>query len=195
MRFKETEIVTAKLKAFKVIGQTSVTKPQSTREHAPDGVDKVSLIIEALKSDWITRVAGYFMNHRDTSEYSILDSESKIQDLIYLQLINHIPDLHYEDPQSKTKGSISSTRIDFSSKTLNLGIEVKHAKGKHNAKQIESEISEDIVKYGKSRKFDLIIFFIYCYNYNFPNIDQFEKGFSDKQTINGFTYKTMCIIK
>jgi hypothetical protein len=195
MRFKETEIVTAKIKAFKVIGQTSVTKAQITKGQTPNGDDKVRLIIETLKSDWITKVAGYFMNNRDTSEYSILDSESKIQDLIYLQLISLIPDLHYEDPQSKTKGSISSTRIDFSSKTLNLGIEAKHAKGKHNAKQIESEISEDIVKYGKSRKFDLIIFFIYCYNYNFPSIDQFEYGFSDKQTINGFTFKTLCIIK
>lgn len=195
MKFKETELITSKIKILKDLGLLSEKTysnrllPTSDREYI------LTEIINELKSDWIYKVTGYFMNHRESNEYANLNFEDKVQDLTYIQLIKIISDLHYEDPQSKTKGSISHTRIDFSSNKLNLGIEIKHAKDKHNAKQIEAEISEDIVKYGKSKRFKTIIFFIYCYNYNFPNPIMFANDFTFKQTINDFLFETICIIK
>ena len=85
--------------------------------------------------------------------------------------------------------------MDLVSKGQGLIIEAKFASSKHSAKDIESEISEDIVKYGKLPDFNTIIFFIYCGNYTFPNQKEFELGFTDRHEIAGHKFRTYCIIK
>jgi len=193
--FEETKSIIKKLDDFKSLGLLKPKKYPDWNDLNIKSVVDTKSVIALLKSDWIYNVLGYFKNHRSSLPYSEIDDEYKVQDLIFMQLSTIIHDLHYENPQSKTTGSITSTRLDFSSESLNLNIEIKHASSKHKAKKVESEISEDIVKYGKQKKHKLIIFFIYSYNYQFPNAKGFEKGNTGKHSINGFEFETLCIIK
>ena len=189
----ETEIIVEKLSFFKkdnLINQKKIeTLPPILYS------DNINNVLLALRSNWIQDVAGYFSNCRSQSEYSKLNNEYKVQDLLYCQLCSILSDLQYEDPNSKTKGALTSTRIDFVSKSEKLFIEVKHASTKHTARKIESEISEDIIKYGKTGNFKYLIFFIYCNNYSFPNKQEFEQGFTGVQTIFDNNIETICIIK
>lgn len=193
--FEETNSIIKKIDDFKSLGLIKSKKDTDKNSLNINSSMDIHAVISLLKSDWIYNVLGYFKNHRSLLPYSEIDDEYKVQDLIFMQLSNVIPDLHYENPQNKTTGSITSTRLDFSSESFNLNIEIKHASSKHKAKKVESEIAEDIVKYGKLKKHKIIIFFIYSYNYQFPNAKGFESGNSGKQTINGFEFETLCIVK
>jgi len=155
----------------------------------------VKRLIELLRGDWLVSVVGYFINHRPASSYAKLDDEYKVQDLIYCLGLTQIPDLQYEDPQKKNIGALTSTRVDFSSIAAKLFLEIKLANSGHIAKKIEAEISEDIVKYGKQKTFQTLIFFIYCYDYSFPNPREFERGFTGTHTIEGHQFEAFCIIK
>jgi hypothetical protein len=95
----------------------------------------------------------------------------------------------------KNVGAITSTRVDFSSVTTQVFIEVKLASNRHDAKQVEKEISEDIVKYGRQRAFTALIFFVYCYDYAFPNPREFERGLTGLKVIDGHSFQTYCIVK
>jgi hypothetical protein len=152
-------------------------------------------LVALLRSDWILSVQGYFLNHRPDSAYAQLDDESKVQDLVYCLASSVIPDLHYEDPQRKARGALTSTRVDFSSRSASMLVEVKLATGKHQAKKVEAEISEDIVKYGRHRSFDILIFFVFCHSYAFPNPREFELGFTGSQQIGGHRFQTLCIVR
>lgn len=195
VKFEETKEIIRKLDDFKSLGIIRTKKDSKEKDLEILQSTDIKDVISVLNSDWIYNIIGYFKNHRPLLPYSEIDNEFKVQDLIYMQLSNIISDLHYENPQNKTIGSITSTRLDFSSEQLNLNIEIKHAHTKHKGKQVESEISEDLVKYGKLKKHKFIIFFIYSYNYHFPNAKEFEKGMTGKHSINGFNFETFCIIK
>jgi len=194
-KFEETKSIIEKLDDFKSLGLIKSKEKTDLNSLNILNTKDTKEVISLLKSDWIYNVIGYFKNHRSLLPYSEINDEYKVQDLIFMQLSSVITDLHYENPQNKTVGSLTSTRLDFSSELLNLNIETKHANSKHVAKKIESEISEDIVKYGKLQKHKFIIFFIYSYNYHFPNAKEFEKGNTGKHSINGFEFETFCIIK
>ena len=157
--------------------------------------DPLESLIKALKSDWILSVQGYFINHRPSSPYAQLDDEYKVQDLIFCLASSLVPDLHFENPRQKTTGALTSTRVDFSSQSRKMLLEVKLATDTHRAKKIESEMSEDIVKYGKRKLFDTLIFFIFCHKYTFPNRSQFETGFTGVQEIDGHRFQIICIVK
>ena len=195
VKFEETKTIIKKLDDFKSLGILGIKKDSKEEDLEIHKSIDIKDVIAVLNSDWIYNVIGYFKNHRSSLPYYEIDNEFKVQDLIYMQLSNIISDLHYENPQNKTIGGITSTRLDFSSELLNLNIEIKHAHSKHKAKQVESEISEDLVKYGKLKKHKFIIFFIYSYNYHFPNAKEFEKGMTGKHSINRFDFETLCIIK
>lgn len=192
IEFSETQSLIKILEEITLIKKEITIKPE---EPYPVHENKTVQLIKILKSDWINQVAGYFLNHRPDSYYTNLDNEFKIQDLVYVLATSIIPDLHYENPQSKTVGALTYTRIDFSSKNESLFLEIKHATDSHVAKKIESEISEDVVKYGKQGRFENLLFFIYCYNYHFPNARDFEKSFTGIQHISGNKINTNCVIK
>lgn len=157
--------------------------------------EALETLVALLRSDWILSVQGYFLNHRPGSPYAQLDDEYKVQDLVYCLASFIIPDLHYEDPQRKARGALTYTRVDFSSQSTRMLLEVKHATEKHQAKKVEAEISEDIVKYGRNKSFDVLIFFVFCHNYAFPNPREFELGFTGNQQIVGHSFRTVCIVK
>lgn len=162
-------------------------------QHETNPVEKV---IKLLRSDWFHSVRGYFRNHRPSSPYSKIEDEYHVQDLIYCLVLSIIPDLQYEDPQYKNIGAITSTRIDFYSLQEKLFLEVKFANSSHTAKKVESEISEDLVKYGRHDRFSTLIFFVYCADdYTFPSPREFERGFTSPQTISGHSFYSYCIVK
>ncbi len=160
---------------------------------AADGA--LERFLSLLKGDWMLSVVGYFSNHRPQLSYSQLDDEYKVQDLVYCLALAHFPDLQFENPHPKNIGAVASTRVDFSSTRTQLFIEVKLATSRHDGKQVEKEISEDIVKYGKQRTFKSLVFFVYCHNYTFPNPRDFERGFTGSKDIDGHSFQTYCIVK
>ena len=162
-------------------------------EKAEDEI--VVKLIDLLRGDWFLSTIGYFANHRQGLPYSRLDDEYKVQDLVYCLASTLVGDLQFENPQSKNVGSVTYTRVDFSSKKKRLFIETKLASSKHDAKQTEREISEDIMKYGRQPDFSTLVFFVYCYDYTFPNSREFERGFTGKKTIDGHEFQTFCIVK
>ena len=186
----ETEYVLKALDLFRDVGSTPKPLASDISEKHP-----IDAVLKLLKGHWFQSVVGYFVNHRAKSPFANIDDEYKVQDLLYCLLLTVLSDLQYEDPSGKPKGSLTSTRMDLVSKSQQLIIEAKFASSKHSATDIESEISEDIVKYGKLQNFSTIIFFIYCSNYTFPNQTEFELGFSDRHEIAGHRFRTYCIIK
>lgn len=154
----------------------------------------VSDLIALLRKGIVQDAHGYFVNHRPNNPYCDLTDEYKVQDLLYLLLLPIIGDLQYEDPMSKNVGSLTSTRIDLVSKDLDLLIEAKHASNRHNAKQVEREISEDIAKYGRSGRFGKVLFVVYAYNYSFPKKHQFEIGLTGPVSIGSHSMMTWCVV-
>lgn len=187
----ETELIITQITKIRGLGFL----PKKISKEVNKIPDTSEIVIEKLKSDWFKTVVGYFTNHRPKRDFAILDDEYKVQDLLYCLLITILDDLQYEDPKSKNIGALSSSRTDLISKKAKIIIEAKYASSKHSAKSIESEISEDIVIYGKESDFDHLIFFIYCNGYFFPNQKEFERGFTNVNDISGHKFRTHCIIK
>lgn len=190
-RHPETDAIIGLLAKLQLADITLRIRP----EPVPLPETSVKALLSLLQGDWIQHVHGYFQNHRPQSPYAKLDDEYKVQDLVFCLASSLVPDLHYENPQAKSTGAITSTRVDFTSKSLSTFLEVKLATSTHKAKQVEKEISEDIVKYGKQTGFSLLIFYVYCHNYSLPNAKQFEKGLSGKHNIAGHAFETVCIVK
>jgi hypothetical protein len=186
----ETELILKVLYSFSDVSSTPKPLTSDIAEKHP-----IDAVLTLLRGHWFQSVVGYFVNHRPSNSYAHIDDEYKVQDLLYCLLITALDDLQYEDPAGKSKGALTSTRLDLVSKRQGLIIEAKYASSKHLAKDIESEISEDIVKYGKLSDFNTMIFFIYCSDYTFPNQKEFELGFTDRHEIAGHKFQTYCIIK
>jgi len=186
----ETELILTVLLSFRDFASTPKPLAGDISEKHP-----IDAVLTLLRGHLFQSVVGYFVNHRPSSSYAHIDDEYKVQDLLYCLLITALDDLQYEDPAGKSKGALTSTRLDLVSKQQDLIIEAKYASSKHLAKDIESEISEDIVKYGKLSHFNTMIFFIYCSDYTFPNQKEFELGFTDRHEIAGHKFQTYCIIK
>jgi hypothetical protein len=205
MNSPETETIQRLLAEFKKIQDLL-----PTTDSAPDTIIKPLIItsnidenstteterlLRLLKSDWLASVTGYFINHRSNSPYAKIDDEYKVQDLIYCLASSIVSDLQFEDPQQKNIGALAHTRVDFLSAKNQLFLEIKLANSSHSAKSVESELSEDIVKYGKQRIFNTLIFFVYCNEYSFPNPREFERGNTGSQSIQGHHFQTYCIVK
>jgi hypothetical protein len=178
-----------------VANSIAVTGSTITSPTTNANEDSLTRLLRLLRGDWIQSVVGYFSNHRPSIPYSRLDTEYKVQDLIYCLAASLFSDLQFENPQQKNTGAITSTRVDFSSAGTQLFLEAKLASSRHGAKQVENEISEDIVKYGRQKVFKTLVFFIYCHNYTFPNSREFEQGFTGRKVIDGHQFDTYCIVK
>ena len=179
-----------------IIISKSKASQQVVNQDIQQEVNPIEKLLKLLRSDWFMSVVGYFKNHRTSSPYSKIEDEYQVQDLIYCLALSIIPDLQYEDPQQKNKGALTSTRIDFYSPEQKLILEIKFANSSHTAKKVESEISEDVVKYGKQPMFSTLIFFIHCADgYTFPSPREFEKGNTASHTISGHQFYAYCVVK
>jgi hypothetical protein len=186
----ETELILKTLDSFRDFVKTPKPLAKELSDKHP-----IDAVLKLLRGHWFQSVVGYFVNHRPSSPYANIDDEYKVQDLLYCLLLTALDDLQYEDPAGKSKGALASTRSDLVSKQHGLIIEAKFASSKHSARNIEREISEDLVRYGKLPSFNTIIFFIYCGDYTFPNQKEFELSFTDRHEIAGHKFRTYCIIK
>lgn len=151
-------------------------------------------VVDLLRSEIIHDLCGYFQNHRPQSPYSTVDNEYKVQDLVYCLLRPIIPDLQYENPFAKPTGSLTYVQIDFFSKSLDMLIEIKYVDSKEKAKRVEKEMSEDITKYSRSYHFKVLLFFVYCSGYSYPNKLEFENGFTNEYTLGTKAFQTSCIV-
>jgi hypothetical protein len=194
-RHLETQAVIIALEALGEIQRLCGGAGERVEAEPVRQAEPVETLLSLLRGEWILSVQGYFVNHRPSFPYARLDDEYKVQDLVYCVASTVIPDLHYENPQRKTRGALTSTRVDFSSQSARMLLEVKLATGKHQAKAVESEISEDIVKYGKQASLDTLVFFVFCHDYVSPNAREFEAGFTGTHQIGQHAFRTICVVK
>jgi hypothetical protein len=89
-----------------------------------------------------------------------IDSEREVQDILWVMLRPHFPDLEDEDPLPKL--GHSSYRPDFSIPSLRLLIEVKYVRQASGFRDVEAEVMVDSVAYlSKTDQYDKIVVFVY----------------------------------
>jgi len=110
----------------------------------------------------------------------VIEDEYDVQDLLFAMLKPIIADLEREDPVSKTAGD--SGRVDLSSRSLGLVIEVKFPKSEGRAREIPRECSERIVLYSRWPELRHLVFFVYDPSCRIPDADNFIAGLSSPST-------------
>jgi hypothetical protein len=140
---------------------TGATVPMSSAS-APSAVPlsedaPVLRLFHAL--DNLPVLVGYLNARRSSSPLFQVDSEAAVQDLLFLTLKSHFPDLVYEEPTRK--GAAGYSVGDFCVPSLKLILEAKYIASAQDAKAKADEIAEDIWKYTTQTDCQRIVFFIY----------------------------------
>lgn len=108
--------------------------------------------------DAFPSLVGY-LKARRSEGLMVLDCEADVQDLLFLALKPHFPDMVYEEPTKK--GAAGYSVGDFSVPSLKLVLEAKYVGSPQDAKAKADEIAEDIWKYTTQTDCQRIVFFIY----------------------------------
>ena len=89
-----------------------------------------------------------------------IEREEQVQAILFLMLRPLFPDLIYEDPLPKS--GTRSTRLDFGTRSLRLGIEVKYVRQATDFGKIQQEIESDSVGYFSNHSlYDRFVVFVY----------------------------------
>lgn len=89
----------------------------------------------------------------------VIEDEYDVQDLLYVALKPHIPDLTPEEWTPKDAGR--AKRIDFVSRAARLCIEVKKPSSRNHAREIPDELKIDIESYYVHQACDTLAVFVY----------------------------------
>ena len=116
-----------------------------------------------------------------------INDEHDIQDLFFALVLPIVPDMVPEDPASKVANK--SSRLDFTSKSTGLGIELKHLKSKSDADRVRDEILVDEATYRAHPYVDTVVAFVYDPGGNIALSARkaFEADLSQHVTIGGRT--------
>lgn len=96
--------------------------------------------------------------HANRTPFEIKD-EYDVQDLFFALVLPIVPDIVREDPASKVANK--SSRLDFTSKSTGLGIELKHLKSKGDADRVRDEILVDEATYQAHPYVDTVAVFVH----------------------------------
>ena len=148
------------LDVLKDVGlQQKATHPQVTSAvHARQIVDALDQFDECVR---------YLNTRRIAQSPFEVDSESAVQDLLYLMLRPWVADLTVEDPGSKVANRF--TIKDFFSKTAQAVIEAKFIRDAAHGKSVTKELHDDIEMYRTHPFCHTIIFFVYDRNQLIPD--------------------------
>jgi REase_DpnII-MboI len=116
-----------------------------------------SLILETI--DGFTAAASALSNRQRERAPFVIEDEYDLQDLFQALVIPGIPDLTREDPAPKLAGK--SSRLDFTSKSCRLGVELKHVRSKRHAEEVREEILVDQGTYFRHPDVDSVITFVF----------------------------------
>lgn len=121
-------------------------------------IDPILLIEQLLTS--FPDCVQYLQERGHCRPSFLIENEYDVQDLLYVMLKPHFPDLKREEyTQQDTSGS--AKRVDFVIGQLGILLEVKHIKGKMQAKKVFDEVKIDIESYYAHPQCSTLVFFIY----------------------------------
>lgn len=110
------------------------------------------------------------------AKFFAIEDEYDVQDLLFAALKPYVSDLACEVPVPKCAGD--SGRIDFTSKSSGLGLEVKFAKDTSRARDIARECRERVFVYQGFPGIRRLIFFIYDPDRRLEDPDNFISDMS-----------------
>jgi hypothetical protein len=112
-----------------------------------------------------------------------IENEYDVQDILYVALKPHIPDLSDEEWTRKDAGS--AKRIDLVSLAARLCIETKMVRDDAHAKALGNELKIDIESYHVHEACDTLIMFVYDPHHHLSDARQQEAQLSGPRTIKG----------
>jgi hypothetical protein len=150
---------------------------QLVRRSALDGVLAVV--------DHFAASAGVLANRQRGRTPLTIQDEYDVQDLFYALVLPLVPDMVPEDPAPKVAGK--STRLDFTSKTVRLGIELKHVKSASHATNVREELLLDERTYQEHPYVDTVVAFVHDPAGHIARSARtsFEADLSTTVTVNG----------
>jgi len=122
-----------------------------------------------------------------------LENEFDIQDLLYVALKPHIPDLSEEEWTPKHAGR--AKRIDFISDGSRICLESKKVRDESHGKRIADELKIDIESYYVHKACDKLIAFVYDPSGYMVDAHQQELQLSGERTIKGRTIEVIVRIR
>jgi hypothetical protein len=120
--------------------------------------------------------------------FTITD-EYDVQDLFRALTLPLVPDITAEDPAPKVAGK--STRLDFTSRRMRLGFELKHVKSQRHAATVREEVLLDERTYQEHPHVETVVVFIHDPNRYIALGDRpaFEADLSKTVAVEGRTVR------
>jgi len=158
----------------------AMTAAPATQLTRASGLDRLLLLVDRFSAS----VAVLAHRQRDRTPLTIED-EYDVQDLFHALSIAIVPDIVREDPTSKLAGR--SSRLDFTSKSLRLGVELKHVRSGSHAKEVREELLVDEATYQVHPFVETVIAFVNDPGAHIPLAERaaFEADLSVTVTIEG----------
>jgi len=137
--------------------------------------------------DHFTACANVLRNRQRSRPPLALTDEYDVQDLFHALAIPVVPDLVQEDPAAKVAGKAS--RLDFTSRSARLGLEMKHVKDSAHAVRVRAEVLLDESTYHAHPYVDAVIVFVHDPERHIPPEDRpaFEGDLSQSVAIGSRT--------
>jgi len=126
----------------------------ATRLARASGLDAVLTIIDRFAAS--TSVLAN--RQRNRAEIHIRD-EYDVQDLFHALVLPAVPDIVPEDPAPKIAGK--SSRLDFTSKSLRLGVELKHVRSAAHGRDVREELLVDSATYQAHPYVETVVAFVH----------------------------------
>lgn len=118
-----------------------------------------------------------------------IKDEYDVQDMFFAFVLPLIPDMVPEDPASKVANK--SSRLDFTSKSMGLGIELKHLRSRGDADRVRDEILVDEATYHAHPYVDTVVAFVHDPDKHIPMSarNSFEADLSKNVSVDGRTVR------
>lgn len=173
MNQKETDIFHWLEKGLALSSELKTLKPRTKISILPNKNKKATIMhILGTFNDCV----GYLQGRRIKHKTFVVDSESVVQDLLYIMLKPLFPELTFEDPSPK--GAASYPIKDFYFPSIKLILEAKFVGSRDDVKKVEKQLADDIWKYSANPDCEELIFFIFDRNFLIADRQNFSKKMS-----------------
>ena len=178
--------------------QAQILANLSEMRQAPENSsssDNAQVTCTEIKSalEQFSECVRYLNTRRSKGAVLTLDSESAVQDTVYLMLRPWVKDLVPENPTEKNGNRYSLS--DFSSKEARTMLEVKFIRDKDHGKNISSELHDDIEMYRHHPDYDNVLFFIYDPDSQIPDTTALEKTITESRSYSGIPLYCHVVIR
>lgn len=132
----------------------AMTAAPATQLARASGLDRVLAVVDRFSAS-----AAVLANRQRERTPLTVEDEYDLQDVFHALSIPVVPDIVREDPVPKIAGK--SSRLDFTSKALRLGIELKYVRNGSHAKEVREELLVDEATYQVHPYIDTVIGFVH----------------------------------